>query len=232
MNTQSPQPPLVSLVSRVTARRARARAWAALSVVLGAVVLVLAPATGANAHAQLQDSSPTPGSVHTEPLNRVSLSFNEPVLVLSGDASAIVEVIGPDQRHYETGCPTARDRVVSVPVTLGATGTYTVNWQVVSDDGHPVSGTYTFSYHPTATTTTVTGTLSRPSCATAASNAPTSAPTSAPTTDATPLLTGFALVIGVLLAVGAVSWIMAARRRRRETESAGASESVPRNGGE
>ncbi|PDQ36077.1 MAG: hypothetical protein B5766_02770 [Candidatus Lumbricidophila eiseniae] len=229
MNTQSPQSPVVPLGPRITTRRARARA--ALSVVLGAV-LVFAPATGASAHAQLQESSPAPGSVSTEPLSRVSLSFNEPVLILSEDVSAIVEVIGPDQHHYETGCPTARDQVVSVPVTLGATGTYTVNWQVVSDDGHPVSGTYTFSYHPTATATTATGTLSRPSCSAAASNAPALAPASTPATDATPLLTGFALVIGVLLAVGAVAWIMAARHRRREAGSAGVSESVPRNGGE
>src|SRR5690606_4282970 len=51
---------------------------------------------------------------------------------------------------HATGCPTTQDRTVSVPVALGAPGEYTVDWRIVSADGHPTSGAFAFTYDPPA----------------------------------------------------------------------------------
>lgn len=50
------------------------------------------------------------------------------------------------ERQYQAGPPRAVDNKVTQAVT-GAlpNGEYTVGWRVVSADGHPVSGSYTFT---------------------------------------------------------------------------------------
>ena len=147
---------------------------------LGAVVaaaLALAPAAGASAHDYLVDSTPAADSVQTTPIEKVSLTFNDRVLDLRGDgSSALMQVVGPDDRHFETGCPTILDRTVTVPVALGTAGTYTVTWQIVSADGHVVSGAIAFTYHPASDASPAAGNTTRPKCGNAAGSSSTQPP--------------------------------------------------------
>lgn len=73
----------------------------------------------------------------------VHLVFND--LVLTKPSPPDVIVVGPDGKHYETGCATSEDRDVSVPVGLGTDGRYVVTWRIVSADGHPVSTSVDFT---------------------------------------------------------------------------------------
>lgn len=84
----------------------------------------------------------------------------------------------------ETGCPTLTGAVMSTPVEAGPSGQYEVLWRVVSSDGHPVAGTYTFTVEPGATETDDPGSVA-PKCgpqapateeATAAAVAPSAPP--------------------------------------------------------
>jgi methionine-rich copper-binding protein CopC len=200
---------------------------AAVAAALFALALALAPAAGASAHDYLVDSTPKAGSTQTEPLGQVSLTFNDVVLDLAGDgASSLLQVTGPDgaSTHFETGCPTITDRVVTAPVALGGPGVYRMTWQIVSADGHTVSDSIEFTYSPPAGTSAAKGSDSRPACGRAAGDANTGA-TSAATPQAsengtTASGSSGALIIViviagviVLLAIVAVVVLVLTRRR-------------------
>lgn len=190
--------------------RARPRGTAVQCGILGAaavlasVVLALVPWTGASAHDYLVDSFPKANSVVTQPLSKVTLTFDDVVLNLSGDgSSALLQVTGPNgaSRHFETGCPTIADRDVSAPIALGAPGRYVIAWQIVSADGHTVSSPplIAFDYKPPAGTPEAKGATSRPSCggATSSSNA-------APATPSAPRNTPDAGELGIVLTIGGI----------------------------
>ena len=105
----------------------RRRLLTASAVALGALALALAPVAAASAHDYLVSSDPAAGSTVTTPPQTVTLTFNDRVIDLSGDgASTLVTVTGPARlggRHFETGCPTVADTVVTAPVALGGAGT-------------------------------------------------------------------------------------------------------------
>ena len=69
--------------------------------------------------------------------------FNEPVE--SGFNE--ITVLGPDKTsHWEGGAAVVVGEKVTVPLRpLGPAGVYTVTYHIVSEDGHPVSDSYTFT---------------------------------------------------------------------------------------
>jgi hypothetical protein len=141
-------------------KRARALTASALGASFVALAVALLPAAAASAHDYLVGSDPTAGAVVTQPLHEVTLTFNDRVLDLSGNgSSSLVTVTGPDgaDRHFETGCATTADTMVSAPVALGGAGKYTITYQVVSADGHTVSNSLAFTYRPPAGTAAASG---------------------------------------------------------------------------
>jgi copper resistance protein C len=208
------------------------RGIAAAGVVLVAAALALAPAVAASAHDYLVETSPASGATQTEPLTQVSLTFNDRVLDLTGDGKSAILQVTSGGRYFETGCPTILDRSVTVPVTLGAAGAYTVDWQVVSADGHTVSGTYGFEYKPAPGAASASTGAASPTCGTQSSSgavaatpeavAPTpgesvstSAPATAPssTDSGLPLVIGIGIAIVVLALIGVLIVILTARRK-------------------
>jgi copper transport protein len=123
-------------------------------VLLGAVlVLLLAGAAPASAHAALRATDPDDGSVLRQAPRHVTLTFTESVGLLDDS----FRVFGPDQRRVHTGEATHADgrsdtARVGLPGKL-AQGTYTVAWRVVSADSHPVSGAFSFSVGKRSATT-------------------------------------------------------------------------------
>lgn len=138
---------------RGVARRALAGAGSlalALALGLGAAGVVGAAAP-ASAHNVVVGTSPAAGSTVTEPPDSVDVTFDDVVLDLSAEGSStVITVTDADGTDYATGCPTMQDRTVSVPVALGEGGEYTVDWRIVSADGHPTSGEFSFTYEPPA----------------------------------------------------------------------------------
>ncbi|MBB4714083.1 copper transport protein [Streptomyces luteogriseus] len=123
-------------------------------MLLGTVlVLLLAGAAPASAHAALRGTDPDDGSVVKRAPRHVTLTFTESVGLLDDS----FRVFGPDQRRVHTDEATHADgrsdtARVGLPGKL-AQGTYTVAWRVVSADSHPVSGAFSFSVgKPSATT--------------------------------------------------------------------------------
>ncbi|MGW4564643.1 copper resistance CopC/CopD family protein [Streptomyces sp. NPDC004561] len=104
---------------------------------------LLAGAAPASAHAALTGSDPAQGVVVKQAPSQVSLTFSEKV-AMNDDS---LRVLDPRGKPVQTGKPdnvSGTTYAVQLRSGLGK-GTYTVTYQVVSDDSHPVSGAYTFS---------------------------------------------------------------------------------------
>ncbi|GAA3011754.1 copper resistance CopC/CopD family protein [Streptomyces fulvorobeus] len=119
--------------------------------------LVLAGASPASAHAALTGSDPQDGAVVDTAPEEVTLTFSEQLAI--GDDS--IRVLDPEGRRADDGAPreVGSGGAVQYGVRLLAglpDGTYTVAWQAVSADSHPISGAFTFSVGaPSETTVTL-----------------------------------------------------------------------------
>jgi methionine-rich copper-binding protein CopC len=131
------------------------RALAIVALCVGAVLFSAAPAW---AHSFLVDSTPAEGEVLTTLPDTFSVSANESLLDIVGDGTGFGMLIeGPDGLYYEDGTVVIDGATLSTPALLGAAGDYTLVWQLVSADGHPVSGEIPFSWEPPADFEPATG---------------------------------------------------------------------------
>jgi copper transport protein len=105
-----------------------------------AVLLALAAATQALAHASLVAADPADGAVMPRPPAAATLRFNEAVSPL------VMRLIGPGGGSVTLHDVTAQNAIVRIvlPPALEP-GTHILSWRVVSADGHPVGGAVTFS---------------------------------------------------------------------------------------
>ena len=114
-----------------------------VGVVALALFAVLVPASAASAHAELTSTDPVDGSVVQRAPKAVTLEFSEGVS-LRPDG---VRVVASDGTRVDRGDASADGSSVKVPIKAKIDrGTYVVAWRVVSADGHPVRGSFTFSY--------------------------------------------------------------------------------------
>ncbi|WP_405886910.1 copper resistance protein CopC [Streptomyces longwoodensis] len=132
------------------------RARTLVLLFLAAVAALLVGAGPAAAHAALTGSDPAQGTVVDTAPTQVSLTFSEKVATTDGS----LRVLDPKGKRVDTGKP-ANVSGTTYAVQLHAglpDGTYTVTYQVVSEDSHPVSGAYTFSIGaPSRTSVPVSG---------------------------------------------------------------------------
>ncbi|MFE1032159.1 copper resistance CopC/CopD family protein [Streptomyces sp. NPDC058807] len=112
-------------------------------LLLAAACALLAAAGPASAHAALTGSDPQQGAVVDKAPAQVSLTFSESVS-LDDDS---LRVLDPKGKRVDEGRPSGTGGTTyTVKLHAGLPdGTYTVTYQVVSADSHPVAGAYTFS---------------------------------------------------------------------------------------
>ncbi len=145
----------------------RGRPLSLLAALGLAGALALGAPTAASAHDGLVSSSPEADSTVAE-VDGIELTFSNVLLELGENQQSTAIQVRHDGRYFETGCPALSGRTVSAPVALGEAGEYEVLWQVVSSDGHPTSGTYTFTYAPSDGTPVAEG-ADTPACSEVAS---------------------------------------------------------------
>ncbi|MFF3373402.1 copper resistance CopC/CopD family protein [Streptomyces sp. NPDC002680] len=114
-----------------------------LLAVAAALLAGLAGAAPASAHAALTGSSPSQGIVVDKAPDQVTLTFSEKVALSDGS----IRVLDPKGKRVDTGkAAEISGTTYGVPLHSGLPdGTFTVAYQVVSADSHPVAGAYTFS---------------------------------------------------------------------------------------
>jgi methionine-rich copper-binding protein CopC len=176
-------------------------------VILGTVLLVVAglaiTATSASAHNVLKSSNPAQGEALARTPSSVVLTFDEPSVAL-GTKLVVTGPTGPVQ----VGAPQLVDTTVTQDLQPGApAGKYTVDWRVTSADGHPISGSFSF-------TTEAAGVeSSAPSLAPVPSTAPAPAPHPGGSYGS------WLLVVAVLLVLTGVAVVGKRRRAARKDRS-------------
>lgn len=112
--------------------------WPLLTVVLIAV----AGASPVAAHTDLVGSAPKSGQTLSEPPGEITLRFGADLL----SAGATVVAKDSSGAKVDVGPAVVAGREVTAPWPASAdSGTYTVAWRAVADDGHPLEGTFTFT---------------------------------------------------------------------------------------
>jgi methionine-rich copper-binding protein CopC len=139
----------------------------AAAAAMVAAVPVLGLASPAQAHNYLVSSTPVEGETLTVLPETFSITTNEALLDLGGEGSGFaLQVKDADGAYYGDGCVAIVDSTMSASAALGAPGVYTVLWQVVSADGHPVSDEFDFTWAPTDSAVVSPGSASAPQCGT------------------------------------------------------------------
>ena len=131
--------PARHVLPRAAIRNGRA-AWAGL--LLGVLAVLGLPATPALAHATQLSTDPPAGAVLSAAPAEVVVRFSEPIQVVPARTS----VTGPDGARADRGRPRATGHTLHIPLRpTGPRGTYLVSYRVISADGHPVGGGWTYS---------------------------------------------------------------------------------------
>jgi copper transport protein len=118
-----------------------------IALVLVAVAGALALPAAAWAHAVLVRTTPLPSSVVNQPPAVVLLTYSEAV----EPRFAVVSVTNAAGQQQIAGSPrrsAADPKTLVVPLRRLSQGWYLVYWRVVSVDGHPVRGAFTFAVGP------------------------------------------------------------------------------------
>jgi methionine-rich copper-binding protein CopC len=206
--------------------------FAAAALALGlTVALATLTAAPASAHDRILSSDPADGAQLATPPTAITLTFNteplpvEPQVVVSDSAGTVVT----------QGAPTIEGSTATLAldpaVALGG-DTYTVAWRVVSSDGHPIEGTFTFtvaaqpeapvSEEPTTEDATPEETAAEDATTDAAEESPAPQTTDAATdaedggSSVLPVLVG----LGALVVAAAVVVVLVVRRRGTMTDEA------------
>ncbi|MCY4670021.1 MAG: copper resistance protein CopC [Rhodococcus sp.] len=95
----------------------------------------------AAAHAALAGSNPADGAQISTAPDQVTLTFNQNIQ----SNFATLKVVDADGTQWGRSEPVVEGRDMSVDLDgLGEAGQYTVAFRVISEDGHPIDGTYNF----------------------------------------------------------------------------------------
>lgn len=106
-----------------------------------ALALALLGAAPASAHAQLLETDPAEGAEVAEAPAQIVLTFNENIEQIGSD----VVITDAQGTEVQDGDPQIDGHdVTQALVDDRPAGQYTVQWRVVSADGHPISGEFSF----------------------------------------------------------------------------------------
>ena len=117
--------------------------------ILATLAMALTSAPSASAHAQLQIGFPKPGSVAKIWPTQIWVEFDGDLIQLGGSKVNQLTIKDSAGKIVETKPSVVSGAQLSVETIKPAkSGKVSVMWRVVSEDGHPVSHSYTFFYIP------------------------------------------------------------------------------------
>ncbi|WP_262424385.1 copper resistance CopC family protein [Brachybacterium sp. Z12] len=135
---------MMSLTSRSTAVHPVRTRPASLLALCGALLLaaLLALPAPAQAHDTLLSSDPEDGATLETSPEEIALTYSADIL----EVSPLVRITDESGTELAEIVPTVEGPVATATLTepLPA-GTHTVQWRVVSSDGHPIEGTFTLT---------------------------------------------------------------------------------------
>jgi methionine-rich copper-binding protein CopC len=151
-----------------------------LALLILALAAVIVPSGRVAAHTELDFTLPAEGTTVGVPLSEISVGFTEPVTLVGNG----FEVLDPQGNVLQPFAVTDDDMVFRLqfdpPLAGGAVG---VRYEVTSQDGHVVEGSFTFTVAAEAPPPTTATTAPPPTAATTAP--PTTAAATAPVSTTT-----------------------------------------------
>ncbi|MEV8272979.1 copper resistance CopC family protein [Microbacterium sp. NPDC077184] len=205
-----------SLPARRSARQTLAAVWLAFAVLLATVLL---PATPAAAHDELIGSDPAAGSaVETLPA-ALTLTFSAEIAPDEGASE--IQVTDAAGTTLNDGAPVVEGTTLTQALAGTASDEVTVLWKVVSSDGHPISGEFSFTVtappapSPTESASPTPTTEPTPTAEPTVTPVESTTPepvTTEPAASATPWIIGGVVVL--LLVAAAVAYLIVSRARR------------------
>lgn len=207
-------------LARPTSRSARllVALLAALATLAATLLLGIGGAVPAQAHDRIISSDPADGAQLDAAPAALTMTFSteplavEPQVVVTDTAGTVVA----------QGSPTIEGTAATFPWPAELTGdTYTVAWRVVSSDGHPIEGTFSFAVAaapepaaPVATDEPAVVTPSATEGMTEATTAATSDETGDEARSVVPLLVGLAVLAAAVVVVA----VLIVRRRQQQQD--------------
>lgn len=120
-----------------------------LTTIVISVLLIFAGMKSAEAHAQLSSSNPSKNQIVRTLPSLVWLEFDGDLLSFGDKQIHKITVTNLRKKRVDIGGPIVGGARISTKLKAGLpAGKYFVSYRVVSEDGHPVEGSYTFSYKP------------------------------------------------------------------------------------
>jgi len=118
-------------------------------VALTVAVLALFSTPVASAHGEIVSTFPEQYSNATPIPSEVWIEFDGDLQTLDGQAINTIEVVDSTGLTVSYGDPIITGGKISTKLSgQSAPGVFTVNYRIVSEDGHPVEGSYTFNASP------------------------------------------------------------------------------------
>jgi methionine-rich copper-binding protein CopC len=114
---------------------------ASILALVTSVTLTVLPASS---HEQLVDQEPKSGQVLEAGIAEVRLSFSDDLISLDNSAGSEIVILDENQNPVNNGCAVIDARTAIARADIDTPGTYQVGWRVVSGDGHPISGSFSF----------------------------------------------------------------------------------------
>jgi methionine-rich copper-binding protein CopC len=103
----------------------------------------------ATAHGEIVSTFPEQYSNATPIPTEVWIQFDGNLQTLDGQAINTIEVVDSTGLTVSYGDPVIEGGKISTKLSgQSAAGVFTVNYRIVSEDGHPVEGSYTFNASP------------------------------------------------------------------------------------
>lgn len=104
-----------------------------------AIILALTLPTAAMAHSHMETSVPEDGATVTEPIEEVSLTFSAGI-----EEGSTLTLTGAEGEIGFTDIHIEGDQLTGTLAEPLPDGEWTLLWNVVSEDGHPIQGEITF----------------------------------------------------------------------------------------
>jgi len=118
-----------------------------VSLSLAALTLLSAPI--ASAHGEIVSTFPEQYTNATPIPTQVWIQFDGNLQTLDGQAINTIAVVDSTGLTVSFGDPIIEGGKISTKLSgQSAPGVFTVNYRIVSEDGHPVEGSYTFNASP------------------------------------------------------------------------------------
>lgn len=116
---------------------------------IAAIALSIITSPLANAHAVFSNSNPAKDSIIKAAAmpKIISLTFDDNLIKIAGKNVSKFSVKKPDGTLMHLGSLRLAKHIISAQVLdkTFAPGKYVINYRVISDDGHPVTGTINFT---------------------------------------------------------------------------------------